>query len=205
MGTAIMRNFVCQWNWRGSVGPPGTRSGEEPGRPRGGAANRCGGRGWSALESIEDALAQCLELTEKKKLDVEACVAQYPQWESELGEILRLPLAIRSLDRQPVLPPELVSQIRERIFSVRDHRPKAGSYLGPSTRVSDAATRASTLASRIQGVRDALLDCHGGGPRCWREDWPGHPGGERRSIGILIESLRFLARIDSFSLHRYYG
>ena len=43
-----------------------------------------------------------------------------------------------------------------------------------------------------------------GGPRCWREDWPGHPGGERRSIGILIESLRFLARIDSFSLHRYY-
>ena len=118
-----MRNFVCQWNWRGSVGPPGTRSGEEPGRPRGGAANRCGGREWSALESIEDALAQCLELTENQKLDVEACVAQYPQWEDELRQLLRLALAIRSLDGQPDLSPELVRRIRERIFSVRDRQP----------------------------------------------------------------------------------
>jgi len=79
------------------------------------------------LESIEDALAQCLELTENQKLDVEACVAQYPQWEDELRQLLRLALAIRSLDGQPDLSPELVRRIRERIFSVRDRQPNPDS------------------------------------------------------------------------------
>ena len=84
------------------------------------------GRGWSALESIEDALAQCLELIIDNNLDIEACVALYPQWESELRELLRLAVAIRSLDGRPALPPEQVRQIRERIFRVPDQQPQAG-------------------------------------------------------------------------------
>ena len=79
------------------------------------------------MESIEDALAQCLELMINNNLDVEACVAQYPQWESELKELLRLAVAIRSLDGRLALTPEQVRQIRERIFRVPDQQPKAGS------------------------------------------------------------------------------
>lgn len=80
--------------------------------------------GWLAVERIEEALAHCLELMDQKNLDVEACVEKYPQWKSELRELLRLALAIRSQADQPLLPAKRMRHIRKRILRPSEQRVK---------------------------------------------------------------------------------
>lgn len=80
-----------------------------------------------ALEPIDEALAHCLELIDQDKLDIEACVEKYPQWKSELRELLRLALAIRSQAGQPVLPPDRIRHIRDRILHAPKQQPEADS------------------------------------------------------------------------------
>ncbi len=79
------------------------------------------------MERIEEALAHCLELIDQENLDVETCVEKYPQWKSELRELLRLALAVRSEDGQPLLPAERIRHIRKRILRAAEQRPKADS------------------------------------------------------------------------------